>query len=640
MCGLAGLFHPDGAEIDSALLRRMAGAMSHRGPDGDGFHVEPGIGLGQRRLAVIDVAGGQQPMFNEDGSVAVVFNGMIYNHEALRGTLQAQGHVFRNRCDTEVIVHAWESWGAECVQHLAGMFAFALWDRNRRTLFLARDRLGKKPLHYMRTPGGGLAFASELGALAGVPGHSRRLNPAAVDDYFAFGFIPDPLTIYEGISKLPAGHTLLAECGGKQAEARRYWRAAITPGPTTEAEAVPVLVAHLRRSVADRLLADVPLGAFLSGGVDSSAVVAMAAPMRNAPLTTFTIGFEGAGDERPFAAAVAARYGTDHHAEPASFDYIAAARQQAAIFGEPFGDSSSVPTHEVCRLARRHATVAISGDGGDEVLGGYRRYQWHLIAEGVRSHIPAGLRRRVIGQLARAYPKLDRAPRWLRAKHTLTEISLDSALGYYRTVCKVHHAQRRALFSCTLAAQLDGRDPADRIAAIMDRCDEADPLQQAQMVDLETYLPGDILTKVDRASMAASLEVRAPLLDHELVEWGLSLPTALKIRRGVGKYLLKRAMEPYLPHEILYRAKQGFATSLAGQFRQDADRLRDRLLGEAMADSTLFDAETIARLIDEHEGGHFDHSGVLWLLLVFEGFLFSQARAAAPERAEAALAGE
>ncbi len=639
MCGLAGLFQPGGAEIDAALLRRMTGAMSHRGPDGDGFHVEPGIGLGQRRLAVIDVDAGQQPMFNEDGAVALVFNGMIYNHDALRELLQAQGHVFRTRCDTEVIIHAWESWGPDCVQRLSGMFAFALWDRNGQTLFLARDRLGKKPLHIMGMPGGGLAFASELGALAGVPGHSRRLNPAAIDDYFAFGFIPDPLTIYEGISKLPAAHTLLIR-HGKPGIPRRYWTPAITPGPQTEAEAVPVLLAHLRRSVADRLLADVPLGAFLSGGVDSSAVVAMAAPMRDAPLTTFTIGFEGAGDERPFAAAVAARYRTDHHAEPAAFDYIAAARTQATIYGEPFGDSSSVPTHAVCQLARRHATVAISGDGGDEVLGGYRRHQWHLIAEGVRSHIPAGLRRRVIGQLARAYPKLDRAPRWLRAKHTLTEISLDSALGYYRTVCKVHHAQRRALFSRTLAAQLDGHDPADQVAAIMDRCDEADPLQQAQMVDLETYLPGDILTKVDRASMAASLEVRAPLLDHSLVEWGLSLPTALKIRRGGGKYLLKRAMEPYLPHDILYRTKQGFAASLANQFRAGADRLRDRLLGDAMAGSGLFDAGTLARLIDEHEEGRFDHSGVLWLLLVFEGFLFSQAKPPAAVRAEVALAGE
>ncbi len=629
MCGLAGLFHHSGsANVDRALLHRMTSALRHRGPDGDGFHVESGVGLGHRRLAVIDVDGGQQPMYNEDRSVVIVFNGEIYNFEQLRVDLQALGHVFRNRCDTEAIIHAWESWGPGCLERLSGMFAFALWDRNRQTLFLARDRLGKKPLHYMHMPGGGLAFASELGALSGVPGHTSQIDPVAVDDFFAYGYIPDPRTIYQGISKLAAGHYLLLE-RGVATTPQRYWSPSAAPGPTSEAEAVPALLAHLRRSTADRLVAAVPLGAFLSGGVDSSAIVSLAAGMRAAPLATFTIGFPGAADERPYAAMVAARYGTAHQAQSTTVDYIDAARTQAAIFGEPFGDSSSVPTLAVCRLARQHATVALSGDGGDEVLGGYRRYQWHLMAEAVRAHVPAPLRRGVIGRLARAYPKLDRAPRWLRAKHTLTEISLDSAVGYYRTVCKVHHDRRRALFAAGLEAELDGYDPGARIADIMDGCDGADPLRQAQMADIATYLPGDILTKVDRTSMATSLEVRAPLLDHAFVDWGLGLPSGLKRRGGTGKYLLKRAMEPYLPCEILYRTKQGFAMPLMEQLRVGADRVRARLLGEAMLDCGLFDPAALGQLVNEHQSGRFDHSGVLWLLLVFEGFLAHQASAKA-----------
>jgi asparagine synthase (glutamine-hydrolysing) len=633
MCGLAGIFHQPGSiDIDERLLHRMTGALSHRGPDGDGFHVEPGVGLGHRRLAIIDVGGGQQPMYNEDHSVVIVFNGEIYNHDALRETLQAEGHVFRNRCDTEAIIHAWESWGPECLQRLSGMFAFALWDRNRQTLFLARDRLGKKPLHYMHMPNGSLAFASELAALAEVPGHSHKIDPQAVDDFFTYGYIPDPRSIFQGISKLPAAHYLLLERGGRHAAPQRYWQVPDTKLTLTEAEAGPILLQRMKDSVAARLMADVPLGAFLSGGVDSSAIVALAAGLESGPVSTFTIGVEGAGDERPFAETVARRYKTAHHADATSFDYIAEARNQAGIFGEPFGDSSSVPTYAVCALARRHVTVALSGDGGDEVLGGYRRYQWHVMAEAVRSYIPAPLRRRVIGQLARAYPKLDRAPRWLRAKHTLTEISLDSALGYYRTVCKVHDDSRHALFSDRLTHDLDGYDPAALVTGLMDEYEGADPLRQAQHVDVATYLPGDILTKVDRTSMAASLEVRAPLLDYELVEWGLNLPPKLKLRGTEGKYLLKRTMEPFLPSAILYRRKQGFAMPLADQLRAGADRLRSLLLGEVMADCGLFRMDRLAQIIQQHQDAQYDHSGVLWLLLVFEGFLAAQAAPMAASR--------
>ena len=353
--------------------------------------------------------------------------------------------------------------------------------------------------------------------------------------------------------------------------------------------------------------------------------------MRNTQLDTFTIGFDGAEDETPFARMVAERYGTrQHNDRAAAMDMIDGARLQAAVFGEPFGDSSSVPTITVCALARRHATVAVSGDGGDEVFGGYRRYKWHGLVSSVRRYLPPGVRRHAIGTLAAIYPKLDRAPRFLRAKHTLTELSLDDAQGYARTITRSHAAQRHGLFSARLRAQIDGHDPFKVVADIMDAAHEADPLLQGQLVDLATWLPGDILTKVDRASMAASLEVRAPFLDYELLEWGLTLPAGLKIGTGGGKHVLKKALEPLLPREILYRPKQGFASDLAPLFRRDIARVRDRLLGDAMLESGLFDGAAIARLLDQHAQGKFDHSQIIWLLLAFEGFLADLASVLAP----------
>ncbi|GAC1340906.1 MAG: amidotransferase 1, exosortase A system-associated [Acetobacteraceae bacterium] len=635
MCGLTGIFHPDrNGQIDAALLRRMNDAVAHRGPDGDGFHVEPGIGLGHRRLSIVDVAGGGQPMYNEDESVVIVFNGEIYNFPELRPQLQAMGHVFRNRCDTEAVIHAWESWGPDCLQHLNGMFAFALWDRKQQTLFLARDRLGKKPLYYGRTTTTGqLVFGSELAALAPVADLPRRISPAAVDDFFALGYVPDPHSIYEGIYKLPAAHYLLLR-GNTHAAPRRYWAAPTETQPIGEAEAIHHLSTTLASCTQKRLMSDVPLGAFLSGGVDSSGVVATASRLQDAPLATFTIGFPGADDETPLARLIAERYGTAQHEDTASPDYLAAARRQAVIFGEPFGDSSAVPTETVCELARRHVTVAISGEGGDEVFAGYRRYRWHKMAEAVRAFVPAGLRRGVLGSLAQAYPKMDWAPRWLRAKHTLTEISLDSALGFYRTLAKVHHDQRRALFSPALRSQLDGHDPSARVVDLMQECDSDDSVLQAQYVDVNLYLAGDILPKVDRTSMAHSLEVRAPFLDYEMVEWGMRLPPALKLRGHEGKWVVKKALEPLVPAEILYRLKQGFAMSLAGLFRERAGEVRARLLGPAMLDSGLFDPAAIARLVDEHATGRLDRSGALWLLLTFEGFLHQAAAAAPVETAD------
>jgi asparagine synthase (glutamine-hydrolysing) len=646
MCGITGILRHDGGPIDAGMLQRMTRAIAHRGPDGEGFHIEPGLGLGHLRLAIVDVAGGVQPMANEDGDVIIVFNGEIYNFPALRRQLQSLGHVFANRSDTEAIVHAWEEWGPGCVEHLDGMFAFGLWDRKRGSLFLARDRLGKKPLHYAVMPTG-IAFASELRAFVDLPGIDRRIEPAAVDDFLAYGYVPDPRTIFAGIRKLPPAHTLLIDAkqmarNGLPAPIR-YWcpqsgNRAIQRRQIGFDEAAKHLRHSLVAATRARLMADVPIGAFLSGGVDSSGIVAAAAFARaeagERPLDSFTIGFPGGGDETPFAAMVAQRCGTVQHNETAAaIDWIAAAARQGQVFGEPFADSSAVPMLAVCRLARQHVTVALSGDGGDEVFAGYRRHRWHSLVAAARRFLPAGTRQSFIASLARAYPKLDQAPRFLRAKHTLTELSLDAAASYYRTMVRVQDEHRRSLLAPSLRVALDGHDPAALVAAAMAESGSDDPLAQAQYADLATWLPSMMLPKVDRTSMAVGLEVRSPLLDHRLVEWGLSLPPGLKLHRGEGKAVLKRALEPWLPRQVLYRPKQGFATPLGGILRAGIDQVRARLLGSAMLDSGLFHSPTIARLLDEHAAGAFDHAQALWSLLTFEGFLATEMMPAAVGRA-------
>jgi len=604
----------------------MTEAQRHRGPDGEGFHAEPHLGFGHRRLAIVDLAGGAQPMATEDGAVVVTFNGEIYNHEVLRRMLEARGHVFHSRSDTEVLLHGWREWGAQMPARLVGMFAFALWDRKAGRLLLARDPLGEKPLHYAWLPDGGFAFASEIGGLKALSELPRGLDPVALDDFLALGYVPEPATIYAAIRRLPPGHLMLLGLGEAQAVQQRYWappRQAVAAG----GDAVEALQSRLDAAVRARMMADVPLGAFLSGGIDSGVVTSLAAMAGGQPLATFTIGFGGAADERPDAAMVAERYGTRHFAEDgAEADYLAMAREIPRLFGEPFGDHSAVPTLAVASLARRHVTVALSGDGGDEVFAGCRRYLFHMVAEAARRLLPTRLRRGAIGALARAYPKLDRAPRWLRAKTTLTEISLDSALGYYGTVCKLAEGRRRAMFSPALRAAVEGHDPSARFAALMAECDPEDSLLQAQYADLQTYLPGDILTKVDRTSMAVSLEVRPPLLDPELVSWGLALPAAAKLRGGVGKRVLREAAAPLLPPALLQRRKRGFGADLSGHFRAAAPEIRTRLTGGPMAESGLFDPQALGRLVDQHANRNLDNTQVLWNLLVAEGFLAAEAR--------------
>jgi asparagine synthase (glutamine-hydrolysing) len=635
MCGIAGIFdHRGYAAVDRALLRRMTGVLRHRGPDGDGFHDAPGIGLGHRRLAIIDIAGGAQPIFNEDHTVSIVFNGEIYNFQALMAQLAALGHRFGTRSDTEVIVHAWEEWGEACLDRFNGMFAFALWDARSETLFLARDRLGEKPLYYSFLADGRLIFASELKSLALCPDLDRRLDPMAIEEFFAFGYVPDPRSIYRGVRKLPPAHYLLVRRGQPVATPRRYWDIRFDDEVAMRSEeAAEELISRLRQSVRLRMIADVPLGAFLSGGVDSSGVVAMMAGLRREPLSTFSIAFGSRDwDESAYAAAVAARYRTNHHVrmvEPDSFDLV---ERLAGVYDEPFGDSSAIPTFRVSATAREQVTVALSGDGGDEIFAGYRRYRFHCLEERVRRLLPQRVRAPVFGALGRLYPKLDRLPRPLRAKTTLMELSCDAAGGYFAALSVCGDALRQRLYSPALERELAGYSAIEVVRRHMRDCRSEHPLSQAQYVDLKTYLPGDILTKVDRASMANSLEVRVPLLDHTIVEWAARLPPALRLHRLDGKHVFKQALRPYIPRDILYRPKQGFVAPLAAWFRGSLrGRLAEALDSPALRASGLFDMRFVEMLVAQHQSGAFDHGAALWTLSMFEAFLRTRDEVVAAE---------
>jgi asparagine synthase (glutamine-hydrolysing) len=563
-------------------------------------------------------------LFNEDGSVAVVFNGEIYNFQEVVPELERLGHRFRTRSDTEVIVHAWEQWGEASLQRFRGMFAFAVWDRTKETLFLARDRLGVKPLFYAELDGGYLIFASELKGLLQHPGLKRELDPLAVEEYFALGYIAEPRTIFKRVHKLAPGAYLTIRRGAPMPQPAVYWDVRFTTdSPLSEAEAGEELAARMRESVRLRMIADVPVGAFLSGGVDSSAVVAHMAGLSASPIQTCSIAFEDpAYNEAAFAQLVAERYKTDHRVRTVAVDDFALVDKLAGLYDEPYADSSAIPTYRVCELARESVTVALSGDGGDEVFGGYRRYGLHLMEERMRSILPLGVRRPLFGALGRIYPKADWAPRIFRAKTTFEGIARDSVQGYFHSMSVLSEQLRARLFSQRMHDALGGYSAFEVFRRHAANADTDDALALIQYLDFKTYLVGDINTKVDRASMAHSLEVREPLMDHPLVEWMATLPSRLKRKGREGKYLFKKTMEPLLPDEILYRPKMGFAVPLARWFRGPlADRVRAAMQGDLLGSTGLFDRRYLLHLVDAHQSGQRDYSAPLWSLLMFEAFL-------------------
>jgi asparagine synthase (glutamine-hydrolysing) len=625
MCGIVGILDLAGTRmLPRELVSRMNETQLHRGPDEVGLHLEPGLGLGHRRLSIIDLSTGQQPLFNEDRSVVVVYNGEIYNYGELIPELTRLGHVFRTRSDTEVIVHAWEQWGEACVERFRGMFAFALWDRPRETLFLARDRLGVKPLHYSLLPSGLLVFGSELKSLAAHPEFLRDLDPFAIEEYFALGYVPEPRTVYTGARKLPPAHTLTIVRGRPLPEPREYWDVRFTlDNPIGERDAAAELVERLRESVRLRMISEVPLGAFLSGGVDSSAVVATMAGISAEPVNTCSIAFrDPAYDESKYARQVAERYRTHHSVDVVESDDFDLVDVLARTYDEPYADSSALPTYRVCQLARRHVTVALSGDGGDESFAGYRRYRLHAMEERLRSAMPIAVRRPAFGWLGQMYPKADWAPRIFRAKSTFQALARTSVDAYFHSVSILRDDMRRELYSSAFKAQLGGYSAAEVFRRHGRRADTDDPIALAQYLDLKTYLIGDINTKVDRASMAHSLEVREPLMDHPLVEWLASLPTSLKVRGQEGKHLLKTAMAPYLPHELMHRPKMGFAVPLERWFRGPLrQRLDETILGPRLAATGLFNGRYLEQIVGAHVSGRRDYSSPLWTLLMFDAFL-------------------
>ena len=622
MCGIAGIFHCGTIKpVDPQRVERMCDALVHRGPDDSGVWTAPGVGLGFRRLAIIDLAGSPQPMPSADGRAMLVFNGEIYKFRALRRGLAALGARFRTEGDGETILAAWQQWGVECLPRLHGMFAFALYDLPTRRLLLARDRLGVKPLYTARLSDGSLAFASELKGLLAHPLLRREIDPLAVEDYMAWGYVPDHRAILSGVEKLPAGHYRLLGHDAAPAAPVQWWDVSFAErSQGSAADLGTRLLHHLREGVTSRMTADVPLGAFLSGGVDSSSVVALMAEASADPVTTCSIGFAESGyDESGYARLVAERFATAHHERITTADSHAEIDRLAAIFDEPFADASALPTLHVCELAREHVTVALSGDGADEALAGYRRQAFQLREDRVRALLPGGLRASLFGAAGRLYPKADWAPRPLRAKATLQALGGSSEEGYARALAILAPELRETLYTPDfLKLRGDYRAEAPLIE-LMRAAPARTGLDRAQYADLKFWLPGDILTKVDRTSMAVSLEAREPLLDHRLVEFAATLPERMRIRGGQGKWLMKQAMRRTLPDEVLFRPKMGFVTPIAEWLRGPlADEARGVATGGAIARTGWFAPERLRALAEAHIAGRGDHSRTLWQLMMLE----------------------
>jgi asparagine synthase (glutamine-hydrolysing) len=588
MCGFAGVFdRTEQRNISAQLLVDMSGAVAHRGPDDCASYRAPGLGLRHHRLALVDTSGGKQPMCSPDGGAVLVFNGFIYNYVELRAALERLGASFRTRSDTEVVLQAWLAWGPDCARHLRGMFAFAIWDRAERCLHLARDPLGIKPLFYTSLPDGTVAFASDLRAFFRVPSFRRELLPTSIEDYLAFGYIPEPATLFRDAAKLPAGSTLTLRHGQPVGSPVTYWKPwrSRPERPLDEREAEGVLIDSLQGIVENCLASDHRVGILLSGGVDSSAVLWAAARKAAAPIPAFTLAVDHQGyDESQFAAMAVRHVGADHHMVPLGTPGPDAIDRLAVQFDEPFADSSAFPTSMICRRAKQEVPVVMSGDGGDELFAGYRRYR--EVSGTVEPGTGPARRSRLVD-------------------------------AYMERVSVVPSAVRRDLYERDFARSLQGYSAAQVMRRAADDAPVDDEVELLQYLDLRTYLQGDILTKVDRTSMTHALEVRVPMLDHTFVDMASSLPTRARIRGSEGKWIFKKALEPHLPDELLYRQKMGFSVPihrwLAGHLR---DHVRDRLASSVLIDAAVFDRRRLDALLDDPS----DTSEVLWSLLMLEGY--------------------
>jgi asparagine synthase (glutamine-hydrolysing) len=618
MCGIAGYYnHRTGRPADRGIVEAMTRSLRHRGPDDEGYLVEGPLALGMRRLSIIDLAGGRQPIGSEDGSVQLVFNGEIYNHRALRRDLEGAGHRFRTRADTEVVVHGYEIHGDRVLDHLNGMFGLALWDARARRLLLARDRLGVKPLYWTAIPDG-IAFASELKALLLHPAVERRFDPEALRQYLAWEYIPAPRTPFAGIHKMPAATLLAVDASGTRQEV--YWRLRDEPAIENADEAAEGLRHHLERAVRLQMEADVPVGAFLSGGLDSSALVATLCAVRGGPVHTFSIGFgEADFDETSHARTVAEALGTVHREEILTPDCLDLVHQAAGFLDEPFADNSILPTYLVSRVAREDVKVALSGDGGDELFAGYDHYKAERLLA-LYARVPQAARRAGLSLLGRDVDRRPTKRGGVRRRLRRLEAALEapSFLAQARFMVRSREEVRSGLL-------LDPgpEDPAagwaEPFAAVVRDSPFSPGLAHQQFIDLKTFLADDILMKTDRASMAVSLEARVPYLDHELVEYAFRLAPGLKLRGLVGKWILRRAFKTALPASILRRRKSGFSVPIGAWLRGDLRGLAQDLLEPSrIARQGLFDPGKTRSILSEHIAGRVDHARVLWALVMFE----------------------
>jgi len=620
MCGIAGRYnYLTGAPVASAVIGGMTDLLAHRGPDGDGVWTHGPVGLGHRRLAVIDLSpAGRQPMLSMDRSLTITFNGEIYNFQELRRELEARGHAFQTRTDTEVILAAYRQWGADCLSRLKGMFAFAIWDADARTLFLARDRVGKKPLHYLLDRDG-LAFASEPKAFLADPAFTPAVDLNAVSAYLSYQYVPSPMSAFKGVHKLPPAHYLMVRDGKIQIE--RYWKLSYARKQTTDEQtAKDELLERLRDAVRQRLISDVPLGAFLSGGVDSSLVVALMAQLSDSPVKTFSIGFdEQEFNELPYARLVAQRYGTDHHEFIVRPDAAEIFDKLVWHYNEPYADASAIPTFYLSQLARRHVTVALNGDAGDENFAGYRRYITPARARRF-DRMPAGFRH-VARSAANAAPAPRRSNSLMyRGRRWLRRLSDTPAGRYSRSVMIFDRDLKSEVCAPAFLASADA-GAGMLLERTFDASDATDFVDSMLDYDVNYYLSDCLLVKVDIATMAYGLEGRSPMLDHEFMSFAATLPSSLKLRGATTKYILKQAARTLLPAEIIDRPKKGFSVPLGRWFRGELrDLSRDLLLDGRMAQRGYFKLPVIERLLDEHSRGAAHWEDQLWSLVMLESW--------------------
>ncbi|HEU4593746.1 MAG TPA: asparagine synthase (glutamine-hydrolyzing) [Pyrinomonadaceae bacterium] len=619
MCGIVGIVHRDERPVDAGLLGRMNEAIHHRGPDEEGTYLRGRAGMAMRRLAIIDLAGGQQPISNEDGTAWIVFNGEIYNFRELKERLEKLGHRFRTDCDTEAIVHAYEEYGADAPKHLRGMFAFAIWDERKGELFLARDRVGKKPLLYAHV-GGKLVFGSEFQALLLHPEVGRDVDREAIHHYLSFMCVPAPMTAYRQIRKLEPGHSLRYTRDG-EIKIERYWQPDFSKKiDISEEEAGERVLEILRDAVRVRLMSEVPLGAFLSGGVDSSTVVALMSEVSSTPVKTFSIGFEEQDfSELHHARRVAEHVGAEHHEFIVRPDALEVLPTLVEHYGEPYADSSAIPTYYVARETRKHVTVALNGDGGDESFAGYERYAAMRLSERYRK-LPHVLRERVIRQAVELLPSSELKRGRVRSlKRFLQSASLPPVERYLRWVSVFDTGAKAGLYTDEFRRETAGADVRQWLAPWFARANGAGVVDASLLTDTMTYLPNDLLVKVDIASMAVSLEARSPFLDHHVIEFAASLPERLKLRGLTTKYLLKRSLKKLLPSDNLTRKKMGFGVPVGHWFRGEMQPfLRENLLSEKASRRGYLRPEVVSRMVGEHTEGRRDYTHQLWTLLMLE----------------------